>query len=138
MDKLSKTHQLFLFLVYCHATLDETCMVEFPNLNEFTSSIKKATSFKNLDKPKCIDLILSNQPNCFQHSNIFEIGISNIDVADAEWIFKYFILVLLIWKVSRIQYSAFLIKMSTLKSNIFVKIKLYLWLKKLQNPFCRD
>ena len=85
MDELSKMYQLFLFLVYCHATLDETCMVEFPNLNEFTSSIKKATSFKNLDKPKRIDLILSNQPNCFQHSNIFEIGIFNIDVADAEF-----------------------------------------------------
>lgn len=60
-------------------------MVEFLNLNGFTSSIKKATSFKILDKPKCIDIILSKQPNYFQHSNILEIGISNIDVVDAEF-----------------------------------------------------
>ena len=37
----------------------------------------KPTCFKNPDKPTCIDLIWTNQPNCFQHSNAFKTGLSN-------------------------------------------------------------
>ena len=47
------------------------------NLRRLTSLIKKPTCFKNPDKPICIDLILTNQPSCFQHSKVFETGLSD-------------------------------------------------------------
>ena len=51
-------------------------MGEFYNLNRVTSLIKHSTCFKNPDKPTCINLILTNQPNCFQDSNVFETELS--------------------------------------------------------------
>ena len=41
------------------------------NLNGLKSLIC-ATCSKNLNKPSCIDLILTNKPNFFQHSTVFE------------------------------------------------------------------
>ena len=67
--------QNFLFLGDFNATTNEKCMEEFCNLNGLTGLIKKLTCFKNLDKSTYIDLILTNQPNCFQHRNIFETGL---------------------------------------------------------------
>ena len=52
-------------------------MAEVFNLRRLTSLIKKPTCFKNPDKPICIDLILTNQPSCFQHSKVFETGLSD-------------------------------------------------------------
>ena len=52
-------------------------MEEFCNLNELTSLIKKPTRTKNPNKPTCIELILTNQPNCFQHRNVFETGLTD-------------------------------------------------------------
>ena len=46
-------------------------MEEFCNLNGFSSLIKKPTWFKYRVKPACIDLISTNQPNCFQHRNVY-------------------------------------------------------------------
>ena len=72
-----------LFFIYhskcCffNASVSEKCLAEFCNLNGLTSLIKKPTCFKNLDKPTCIDLILTNQPSCFQHSKVFEIRLSD-------------------------------------------------------------
>ena len=39
---------------------------------DFLVITKKPTSFKNPDKPTDIDLIRTNQPNCFQNSNVFQ------------------------------------------------------------------
>ena len=118
-------------------------MEEFCNLNGLTSLIKKSTSFKNPDKPTCIDLILANQPNCFQQSNVFKTGLSdlhlltvtefkmgfqnlpsktvnyrdykNFDNEKFRSDISKFFLMLVIWKVSRIQSSVFLINMPLLK-----------------------
>ena len=76
IDEYSKMCQNFLFLGDFNATTNEKYMEEFCNLNGFTSFIKK-TCFKNPDKPTCIDLTLTNQPNCFQHSNVFETRLSH-------------------------------------------------------------
>ena len=67
----------FLFLGNFNATTNEKFMEEFCNLNGLTSLIKKPTCFKNPNKPTCTDLKLTNQPNCFQHSHVFETGISD-------------------------------------------------------------
>ena len=60
-----------------NASVSEKCLEEFCNLNGLTSLIKKPTCFKNPDKPTCIDLILTNQPSCFQHNKVFETGLSD-------------------------------------------------------------
>ena len=77
IDEYSKLYQNFLFLGDVNASVSEKCLEEFCNLNGLTSLIKKPTCFKNPDKPTCIDLILTNQPSCFQHSKVFETGLSD-------------------------------------------------------------
>ena len=77
IDEYSKKYQNLLFLRDCNATTNKKCMEKLCNLNELTSLIKKSTCFKNPDKPTCINLILTNEPNCFQHSNVSKTGLSD-------------------------------------------------------------
>ena len=48
-------------------------------LKNLKNLIKEPTCFKNLEKPTCIELILTNQPKCFQNSNVFEIGVPDFN-----------------------------------------------------------
>ena len=50
---------------------------DFCELNDLSNLIDKPTCYKNFDKPKRIDLIFTNKPSYFQHSNNFETGISD-------------------------------------------------------------
>ena len=52
-------------------------MVDFCKLNDLSSLIEKPTCYKNFDKPTCIDLILTNKLSYFQHSSVFETGLSD-------------------------------------------------------------
>ena len=56
-------------------------MINFCELNDLSSLIDKPTCYKNFDKPKCIDLILTNKPSYFQHSNVFETSLSNFHLS---------------------------------------------------------
>ena len=60
-----------------NVTMDDKFMINFCELNDLSSLIDKPTCYKNFDKPKCIDLILTNKPCYFQHSNVFETGLSD-------------------------------------------------------------
>ena len=60
-----------------NVSVSEKCLAEFCDLNGLTSLIKKPTCLKNPDKPTYIDLILTNQPSCFQHRKVFETGLSD-------------------------------------------------------------
>ena len=77
MEQYSKLYQSFLFLEDFNASVSEKCLEEFCNSNGINSLIKKPTCFKNPVKPTCIDLILTNQPSCFQHNKVFETGLSH-------------------------------------------------------------
>ena len=46
-------------------------------LYNFTNLIKEPTCFKNVDKPTSIDHTLTNHARCFQHSDIYETGLSD-------------------------------------------------------------
>ena len=50
---------------------------EFCALYNFTNLIKEPTCYKNVDKPTSIDHILTNHARCFQHSDIYETGLSD-------------------------------------------------------------
>ena len=52
-------------------------MNEFCNLNELKILINEPTCFKDLEKPTCIDLILTNRPTYFQLSAVLETGLSD-------------------------------------------------------------
>ena len=66
-----------MFLGDFNNSVSEKYLEEICNLNGLTSLIKKPTCFKIPDNPTCIDLILTNQPSCFQHSKVFETGLSD-------------------------------------------------------------
>ena len=76
IDEYRKVYPNFLFLGDINASVSEKCLAEFCNLDGL-SLIKKPTCFQNSDKSTCIDLILTNQPSCFQHSKVFETELSD-------------------------------------------------------------
>ena len=39
--------------------------------------IKNKTCFKSIENPSCVDLIIADKPLSFQHTNVFETGISD-------------------------------------------------------------
>ena len=57
--------------------MDEKFMIDFCKLNDLSSLVDKPTFYKNFDKPTCINLMLTNKPSYFQHSNVFETGLSD-------------------------------------------------------------
>ena len=77
LDKYSKLYENLVFMGDFNVTMDDKFMINFCELNDLSSLIDKPTCYKNFDKPKCIDLILTNKPSYFQHSNVFETGLSN-------------------------------------------------------------
>ena len=55
----------------------QTSMKVFCDSYEFKNLIKDATCYKNPENPSCIDLILTNNPNSFQNSEVTETGLSD-------------------------------------------------------------
>ena len=55
----------------------DKAMEDVCSLNNLESLISKPTCYKNHENPTCIDLILTNSPGYFQHSNVFETDISD-------------------------------------------------------------
>ena len=52
-------------------------MENFSNLNCLQSLIQEPACYKNPSQPTCIDLILTNRPSYFQHSEVFETNLSD-------------------------------------------------------------
>ena len=52
-------------------------MKQFCASYNLKSLIKEPTCFRSVDNPSCIDLILTNDPKCFQNSGVYETGISD-------------------------------------------------------------
>ena len=50
-------------------------------MKNLESLIKKPACYKNHENPTCTDLILTNRHGYFQHSIVFETGITNLRVA---------------------------------------------------------
>ena len=40
-------------------------------------TVKNKTCFKSIENPSCVDLIITDKPGSFQHTNVFETGISD-------------------------------------------------------------
>ena len=72
MDEYNTYYENFNFIGDCSASIEESQMENFFNLNYLESLIQKTTCYKNPSQPTCIDLILTNQQSYFQHSEVFE------------------------------------------------------------------
>ena len=75
IDEHSRTYDSFILIGNFNVGIDENSMKNFCDINCLKNLIKVPSCFKNPVKPTCIDLILTNRPNLFQHSNTFETGL---------------------------------------------------------------
>ena len=69
IDEYSKTYDNFIFMKGFNIGIVENFVKHFCDINFLKSLIKVPTNSKNPDKPICIDVILLNRPNLFQHRN---------------------------------------------------------------------
>ena len=76
-DFYSSKYENFIVLGDSNAEMTNTHMEEFCSVYNFKSLIKDPTCFKNPEKPTTIDHILTNHPKCFQHSGVYETGLSD-------------------------------------------------------------
>ena len=76
-DLYSTKYDQLLFLGDFNAGLEDASIKNLCSRYNFTSMINKPTCFKNLDKPSCIDLILTNCSRSFQNSCVIETGLSD-------------------------------------------------------------
>ena len=77
LDYYSSKYENFIVLGDFNVEMSNPHMSEFCALYNFTNLIKEPTCYKNVDKPTSIDHILTNHARCFQHSGIYETGLSD-------------------------------------------------------------
>ena len=70
IDSLSAIYGNFILIGDFNAEESDTTIKDFWDIYSFKNFIKDATCFKNPDKPKCIDLMLTNRNRSFQNSRV--------------------------------------------------------------------
>ena len=60
-----------------NAEVNLECMNLFSETYNLSSLIKVPTGYKNLEKPLCVDLLLTNRPESFQSFFVVETGLSD-------------------------------------------------------------
>ena len=71
-NNYSKVYDNFIFMGDFNVAMSDKAMEDFCSLNNLESLISKPTCYKNHENLTCIDLIFTNRPGYFQHSNVFE------------------------------------------------------------------
>ena len=77
LDTQTKICDNFLIVGDFNAAMTESAMKSFCGTYHLHNLIKDPTCFKNLDKPLCIDLLLTNIPKSFLKSQTLETGLSD-------------------------------------------------------------
>ena len=77
LDTHMKIHDNFLIVGDFNSEMTESAMKNFCGTYQLHNLIKDRTCFKNLNKPSCIDLLLTNFPKSFLKSQILETGLSD-------------------------------------------------------------
>ena len=67
----------FMVLEDFNAETSNTTISEICATYNLKNLIKEPTCSKSLENPTCVDIILTNRPQCFQKSNVFETGLSD-------------------------------------------------------------
>ena len=77
LDYYSSKYDNFLLLGDYNAQIDNDHVKDFCSTYSLKSLIRQNTCFKSLVNPSGIDLILTNCPRYFQHSGVYETGLSH-------------------------------------------------------------
>ena len=77
LDNFSTKYDHFALLGDFNVQENETILSEFLNAYNAKNIVKNKTCFKSIENPSSVDLIITDKPGSFQHTNVFEIGISN-------------------------------------------------------------
>ena len=75
LDNFSTKHDDFVLLGDFNVQENETILSEFLNAYNAKNIVKNKTCFKSIENPSCVDSI-TDKPGGFQHTNVFETGIS--------------------------------------------------------------
>ena len=78
-DFYSSKYENFVVLGDFSAEKTRTHMENFCSVYNFKSLVKDSTCFRNPEKPTTIDHILTNHPKSFQHSGVYETGLSGFN-----------------------------------------------------------
>ena len=76
LDNFSTKYDHFVLLGDFNVQENETILSEFLNAYNAKNIVKNKTCFKSIENPSCVDLI-TDKPGGFQHTNVFETGISS-------------------------------------------------------------
>ena len=90
LDFYSSKYENYILMGDFNADLSNNSLSEFCSIFDLKSLIREPTCFKNIANPSCIDLILTNRPRCFQHSGVYETGLSDFHKLTFSVIKKYF------------------------------------------------
>ena len=78
LDSYMSSYDNFSVIGDLNSEISEMAMSEFCETYNLQNSVKDPTCFKYPSRPTCIDLILTNLPNSFQHTQTVETGLSDI------------------------------------------------------------
>ena len=78
LDSYMSNYEIFLVIGDLNSEISEMAMSEFCETYNLQNSVKNPTCFKYPSRPTCIDLILTNLPDSFQHIQRVETGLSDI------------------------------------------------------------
>ena len=90
LDSYYSKYENVIFLGDFNAGVLETPMTSFCESYTLKSIIKQPTSFKNPEKPSCVDLILTNRPKSFQSTCVIEAGLSDFHRMTVSVLKMYF------------------------------------------------
>ena len=77
LDSYMSSYDNFLVIGDLNSEISEMAMSEFCETYNLQNLVKDPSCYKNPSKPTCIDLILTNFPKSFQHTQTIETGLSD-------------------------------------------------------------
>ena len=77
LDNFSKKYGRFVLLSNFNVQENENMLSEFLNAFNAKNIVKNKTCFESIENPSYVDLIITDKPRSFQHTNIFKRGISD-------------------------------------------------------------
>ena len=77
LDYYSSKYENFIILGDLNTEITNDYMSQFCGAYNLKNLIKDPTCYKSIANPSCIDLILTNHPQCFQNSGVYETGLSD-------------------------------------------------------------
>ena len=75
LNSFCEKYENFILVGDFNSEMCQDAMQIFCNTYNFKNLVKEPT--KNMEKPTCIDLLLTNRPLCFQNTAVIDIGISD-------------------------------------------------------------